>query len=73
MINALRMMKHYVEAQLGATLGSEDGQGMVEYGLIIGVISIILIAAFLTTGVAGAVTNLANEIIVGLEKGIGTF
>lgn len=40
----------------------EEGQGMVEYVLIIGTISLVIVAAFLTTGISGAISGLANEI-----------
>ena len=40
----------------------EEGQGMVEYTLIIGVISLVVVFAFLTTGIEGAVGDLASTI-----------
>lgn len=39
---------------------NEDGQGMVEYGLILGLISIVAIAALTTAG--GNVKSLLNEV-----------
>lgn len=38
----------------------EDGQGMVEYGLILGLISIVAIAALTTAG--GEVKRLLNSV-----------
>ena len=38
----------------------EEGQGMVEYGLIIALIAIVVIVAF--PAVSGALTNLFNTI-----------
>ena len=67
-----RMLKDYVAARF-VRVSDDEGQGMVEYALIIGVISIILIAAFLTTGIEGAITGLANEIISGVNAGVGSF
>lgn len=40
----------------------EEGQGMVEYTLIIGVISLVVVFAFLTTGIESAVGDLASTI-----------
>ena len=38
------MLKAYVD-YMRARFGSKKGQGMVEYGLIIGIVAVILIAA----------------------------
>ena len=43
-------------------LGAEEGQGMVEYVLIIGTISLVIVFAFLTTGIASAITGLAAKV-----------
>ncbi len=67
-----RMLKDYLAAKFGRT-SDDEGQGMVEYALIIGVISIILIAAFLTTGIAAQVAALATTIVAGLATGVGTW
>jgi pilus assembly protein Flp/PilA len=54
---------------LKARLGSKKGQGMVEYGLIIGIVAVILIAALtilreplrtLFTNIGSVITNNAN-------------
>ncbi len=39
-----------MKKQLVKLLKDEDGQGMVEYGLIIGLIAIIVVAAFVILG-----------------------
>lgn len=39
---------------------NEEGQGMVEYGLILGLISIVAIAALTATG--GSVNNLLQKV-----------
>ena len=45
---------------LRARLGSKKGQGMVEYGLIIGIVAVILIAAL--TVLKGPLTTLFSNI-----------
>ena len=40
----------------------EEGQGMVEYTLIIGTISLVIVAAFLTTGIESSISSLASTI-----------
>jgi Flp pilus assembly pilin Flp len=59
MTAAIRMMRDYLDARLG---GREEGQGMVEYTLILGTISIVIVAAFLTTGITAAIGGLATDI-----------
>ena len=49
----------------------ELGQGMVEYTLIVGTISLVIVAAFLTTGIGTAIGNLAGQ--VACEIGGGTW
>jgi Flp pilus assembly pilin Flp len=61
------MLKDYLAAKFGR-MSDDEGQGMVEYALIIGVISIILIATFLSTGIATEVSNLSNYIINGIKS-----
>jgi Flp pilus assembly pilin Flp len=59
-------------AYLGGWVGDRElGQGMVEYTLIVGTISLVIVAAFLTTGIGGAITGLASE--VACEIGGGTW
>ncbi|HCY06783.1 MAG: Flp family type IVb pilin [Erysipelotrichaceae bacterium] len=43
----------------------ESGQGMVEYGLIIALVSIVVIAALILVG--GNLTNIFNEIADSLD------
>ena len=40
----------------------EEGQGMVEYTLVVGTISIVIVAAFLTGGIEAAITGLSTTI-----------
>jgi Flp pilus assembly pilin Flp len=59
MVPTFRMMRDYIQALLG---GRELGQGMVEYTLIIGTISLVIVAAFLVTGISGSIQALATDI-----------
>jgi Flp pilus assembly pilin Flp len=43
-------------------LDAEEGQGMVEYVLIIGTISLVIVFAFLATDIGGAITGLASKV-----------
>ena len=43
-------------------LDDEEGQGMVEYVLIIGTISLVIIFAFLTTDIEGSIGGLAQKV-----------
>ncbi len=49
-------------AYMADWLGDEEGQGMVEYVLIIGTISLVIVFAFLATDIGGAVTGLATKV-----------
>lgn len=49
-------------AYMADWLGAEEGQGMVEYVLIIGTISLVIVFAFLTTGIGSAIAGLAAKI-----------
>ena len=42
----------YVQAWLNSLIKDEDGQGMVEYGLLVGLISLVAIAAVTAIGIA---------------------
>lgn len=53
------MLKAYVD-YFRARFGSKKGQGMVEYGLIIGIVAVILIAAL--TVLKGPLTTLFSNI-----------
>ena len=50
------------QAYLADWLGQEEGQGMVEYVLIIGTISLVIVFAFITTDIDTAITGLAEAI-----------
>lgn len=44
----------------------EEGQGMVEYSLVVGLISVVLVAAFATLDIENAITGLSNTITTSL-------
>lgn len=46
----LNMMKTYMDFYLAPHVKDEKGQGMVEYGLIVGLISIVVIIALTAMG-----------------------
>ena len=54
-------------AFLAEKRGGEEGQGMVEYTLIIGTISLVIVAAFLTLDIEGAISNLAGGIATQID------
>ncbi len=41
----------------------EEGQGMVEYVLIIGTVSLVIVAAFLFADIGGSIEGLSTEIV----------
>jgi Flp pilus assembly pilin Flp len=47
-------------------LHEEEGQGMVEYALITGGISLVLVAAFITTDLTTSVGNLVTAIVTNI-------
>lgn len=53
------MLKNYVN-YVKAMLGSKKGQGMVEYGLIIGLVAIVLIAGLVA--MRDPIMNIFNSI-----------
>ncbi len=46
---------------------SDEGQGVIEYTLVAGVISLALFVAFTTTNIAGAISNVVGDIVVTLD------
>lgn len=54
------MMKLFVKVQ--NLFKSEKGQGMVEYGLIIGLVAIVLIAALTAIGGTGGLGGIFGKI-----------
>lgn len=46
----------------------ESGQGMVEYGLILALIAVVVIAALIALG--GGVESIFEEVTSGLESGM---
>jgi Flp pilus assembly pilin Flp len=47
---------------LAARLKREEGQTIIEYGMVLGGISIVLIGLFVATGLADEFTTLVNNI-----------
>lgn len=68
MLSYLKM----VNAYLREYTGREDGQGMVEYTLIVGTISLVIVAAFLTGGIQSAITGLSGDITTKLGGTVPT-
>ena len=63
------MIRHaltYMKAYLGKYIKNEKGQTMVEYGLIIGLIAVALIAVFVVFN--PAVTDMYEQIIEGIKE-----
>lgn len=58
---ALQMVRDFAGAAR-----KDEGQGVVEYTLIVGTVSVVLVAAFITTGIGAAITGLAGSISVAL-------
>ena len=52
---AITMLKAYAAAHVPA-LRDEEGQGMVEYTMIIGAISIVIVGLFMATNLGTAIT-----------------
>jgi Flp pilus assembly pilin Flp len=60
-------------AFLANWLGDRElGQGMVEYTLIVGTISLVIVAAFLTTNIGTSISELASEISCSISGGTWT-
>jgi Flp pilus assembly pilin Flp len=59
MLPMILMMRNYIENLLG---GHDEGQGMVEYVMIIGTISLIIVGAFMLTNITAGIETLANNI-----------
>ncbi len=54
--------------RLRRALGSgESGQGMVEYTMILGSIALILVAAFVTSGIESSLGALATDIAASIQ------
>ncbi len=66
MIALLAMTRTYLAGWLG---DRELGQGMVEYTLIVGTISLVIVAAFLTTGIGTSIGNLASHVACDIGNG----
>ncbi|MQA00169.1 MAG: Flp family type IVb pilin [Dehalococcoidia bacterium] len=60
--------QNYIQSLLGK-VADEEGQGMIEYALIIGVISLVLIFAFLTLNLDTAIGNLSQDVADAVNTG----
>ena len=55
----IRMVADFARAGLG---GNDDGQNLGETALIIGVISLVLVLGFMTSGITQSMTDLATKV-----------
>ena len=53
-------------------MSNDAGQNMVETALIIGTITLVIVAAFLTTGIELSMANLAGEVACSVQGGAWT-
>jgi Flp pilus assembly pilin Flp len=51
-------------------LGDESGQNMVETALIIGVVSLVIVFAFLTTDITTGIGNLSRQVACEVDGGV---
>ena len=61
MLSMLGYARDYIKAALGV-VSDEEGQGMIEYALVIGVISLVLIFAFITLDLKTSITGLTSKV-----------
>ena len=59
----------YFKALVGSKLASKKGQGMVEYGLILGLIAVAVVAILVTMG--GQLNNIFTKISTELGTAAG--
>ncbi len=70
MLAYARMMRDYVNSlapERELLSGSDEGQGMIEYALIIGVIVLALVIAYTQTGLGSAITGIFEKTKTQLE------
>ena len=48
---------------LAPRIARDEGQGVIEYTLVVGVISMALFVAFQTTGIVGEIGNVVGAIV----------
>ncbi len=62
-MNKLNSLLMRAQIKLQSKQENEEGQGVIEYVLVAGVISIALFVAFQTTGIAAQIGTLVGEIV----------
>ncbi len=62
----LNMMKTYMDSYLMKFVKNEEGQGMVEYALIIALVAVFLIAGLIL--MRGQIETVFSNITTGLQK-----
>jgi Flp pilus assembly pilin Flp len=58
---------HTAADGLRSALRRDEGQGMVEYSLIVGLISLALVFGFTVTNVDGAIQGLAQDVVTAIN------
>ncbi len=61
----MQKLNDYLATKL-AKFQLDEGQGVIEYTLVAGVISLALFAAFVTTDIEGAIGNVVGNIVTTL-------
>lgn len=64
MATRVKFVASWVRAHFGA---NDAGQNMVETALIIGLMSLVLVVAFVTTGITDNIADLAAQVACTLE------
>jgi Flp pilus assembly pilin Flp len=67
-VNKLSSLLMRAQINLQSKLESEEGQGVIEYVLVAGVISLALFVAFQTTGIANQITGTVGNIVTVMSR-----
>ncbi len=59
----VQKLNNYLMTKYAKFQAEDDGQGVIEYVLVAGVISMALFVAFQTTGIAGQITTTVGGIV----------